>query len=33
MAVWHLTDEMLETYADGSISEGLSLLAAAHVTY
>ena len=33
MAVWHLTDEMLETYAAGSISEGMSLLAASHLTY
>jgi len=33
MAVWHLTDEMLESYADGSISEGMSLLAAAHLTF
>lgn len=33
MAVWHLNDEMLETYAAGTISEGMSLLAAAHLTY
>ena len=33
MAAWHLTDEMLETYAAGSISEGMSLLAASHLTY
>lgn len=33
MAVWHLTDEMLETYAAGTLSEGMSLLAAAHLTY
>jgi putative transcriptional regulator len=33
MAIWHLTDEMIETYASGSISEGMSLLAAAHLTY